>query len=377
MTTSVLMPIDLRKPLTCGVALLQFLAAFICVLFRICSSDKVPAVFVFGDSLLDSGNNNYLVSFAKADYNPNGIDFGGPSGRFTNGRTIADILANELGLSFIPPYMAPTTQASAILKGVNYASGGGGILLHTGQMWVGRINMDSQIDNFENNRQDMISMMGDSAAQDLLKKAIFIVSLGSNDFLSNYIAPTVTSPAERDLISPQVFVASMASTFRQQLTRLFNLGARKFMVANVGPIGCIPSQRDINPGAGDGCVSFPNQLAQSFNSQLKSLVEKLNKNLQGSIYVFADSYRIMQDVLQNYKAYGFENSDSSCCHLAGRFGGLIPCFPESTVCEDRSKYVFWDAFHPSEAANMVVAKRMLDGDANDIWPMNVRKLSQA
>lgn len=54
----------------------------------------MPAFFIFGDSLVDAGNNNYIASLSKANYPPNGIDFFGqqPTGRFTNGRTIIDIL---------------------------------------------------------------------------------------------------------------------------------------------------------------------------------------------------------------------------------------------------------------------------------------------
>lgn len=74
-------------------ALLNLLPLFIVlVLFNVSTSDYLPANFVFGDSLVDAGNNNYLVSFSKANYVPNGIDFGRPTGRFTNGRTIVDII---------------------------------------------------------------------------------------------------------------------------------------------------------------------------------------------------------------------------------------------------------------------------------------------
>ncbi|XP_028760135.1 GDSL esterase/lipase At4g16230-like [Neltuma alba] len=73
---------------------------------------------------------------------------------------------------------------------------------------------------------------------------------------------------------------------------------------------------------------------------------------------------------------GFENSDSTCCRLVGRFGGLAPCLPKSEVYEDRPKFVLWDAYHPSEAANMIIAKRLFDGDANDNSPINIRKLSE-
>ena len=55
----------------------------------------VPAMFIFGDSLIDNGNNNNLPSFAKANYYPYGIDFnGGPTGRFSNGYTMVD----EIGI---------------------------------------------------------------------------------------------------------------------------------------------------------------------------------------------------------------------------------------------------------------------------------------
>lgn len=75
-------------------------------------------------------------------------------------------------------------------------------------------------------------------------------------------------------------------------------------MTNVGPIGCIPNQRDTNPAAGDGCVPFPNQLAQLFNIQLKGLIEELNSNLKGSMFVYADVYSILEDILNNYEAYG-------------------------------------------------------------------------
>ena len=60
---------------------------------------QVPCYFIFGDSLVDNGNNNQLQSLARADYLPYGIDFpGGPSGRFSNGKTTVDAIG-ELALS--------------------------------------------------------------------------------------------------------------------------------------------------------------------------------------------------------------------------------------------------------------------------------------
>jgi len=55
------------------------------------AAPQVPCYFIFGDSLVDNGNNNQLQSLARADYLPYGIDFpNGPSGRFSNGKTTVD-----------------------------------------------------------------------------------------------------------------------------------------------------------------------------------------------------------------------------------------------------------------------------------------------
>ncbi|XP_020202215.2 GDSL esterase/lipase At4g16230-like isoform X2 [Cajanus cajan] len=331
------MGIKLNRPI---IVQILFLVFIVLSLFRITTSDNLrPANFVFGDSLVDVGNNNYIASLSRANYVPFGIDFGRPTGRFTNGRTIVDIIGQEMGIDFTPPYLAPTTAGPVILNGVNYASGAGGILNLTGKLFGDRINFDAQLDNFANTRQDIISYIGLPATLNLFRRSIFSVTMGSNDFINNYLAPAVII-LEQELASPELFVTTLVSRFREQLIRLFNMGARKITVTNVGPIGCIPSQRDTNPAA--------------------------------------DVYHILEDLLNNYAAYGFEDPSSGCCRvlLGGRFGGLIPCGPTSTVCSDRSKYVFWDPWHPTDAANVIIAKRLLDGDHNDIFPVNVRKLIQ-
>jgi hypothetical protein len=54
----------------------------------------VPAVMVFGDSLVDIGNNNYIPTIFKADFPPYGRDFKDhvATGRFSNGKLLSDII---------------------------------------------------------------------------------------------------------------------------------------------------------------------------------------------------------------------------------------------------------------------------------------------
>ena len=49
-----------------------------------------------------------------------------------------------------------------------------------------------------------------------------------------------------------------------------------------------------------------------------------------------------------------------------KIGGL--CLPDSTPCRDRKAYVFWDAYHTSDAANRVIADRLWDDMARASAP---------
>jgi hypothetical protein len=50
-------------------------------------------LFVFGDSLVDVGNNNHLSTMAKSNFYPYGIDYnGGSTGRFSNGKSLIDFI---------------------------------------------------------------------------------------------------------------------------------------------------------------------------------------------------------------------------------------------------------------------------------------------
>lgn len=58
-------------------------------------AEAARAFFVFGDSLVDNGNNNFLATTARADSYPYGIDSASrrASGRFSNGLNIPDLIS--------------------------------------------------------------------------------------------------------------------------------------------------------------------------------------------------------------------------------------------------------------------------------------------
>ncbi|XP_052108464.1 GDSL esterase/lipase At1g74460 isoform X2 [Arachis duranensis] len=321
--------------------------------------------FIFGDSLSDVGNNKYLSkSLAQASLPWYGIDFGNglPNGRFSNGRTVADIIGDQMGLPRPPPFLDPSLTEDDILhNGLNYASGGGGILNDTGTYFIQRFSLYKQIELFEGTQELIREKIGKEEADKFFKEARYVVALGSNDFINNYLMPVY-----RDswTYNDDTFIQYLIQTLRAQLTALHALGARQLMVFGLGPMGCIPLQRVLSSSASGGCQHRTNTLALSFNKAAAKLMDDLGKQLANSSFRFGDAYDVVSDVISNPNKYGFENSDSPCCSF-GRIRPALTCLPASRLCKDRSKYVFWDEYHPTDSANQLIANELINNFNKD------------
>ncbi|CAN0870823.1 GDSL esterase/lipase At1g74460 [Linum grandiflorum] len=313
--------------------------------------------FIFGDSLSDVGNNIKLQkSLAQASLPWYGIDFGNglPNGRFTNGRTVADIIGDNAGLPRPPAFLDSELSEDVILdKGVNFASGGGGILNETGGLFNQRISLSRQIELFQGTQKLITSKIGKEEADKFFQEARYVVALGSNDFINNYLMPIY-----RDswTYNDQTFVDYLMETLGLQLKLLHGLGARQLMVFGLGPMGCIPLQRVLSSSG--GCQERTNKLALSFNKAADKLVTGLSSQLPNATFRFGDAYDVVNNLISNPRKYGFSNSDSPCCAM-GKIRPALTCTPASNLCKDRSKYVFWDEYHPSDSANELIAKELI------------------
>ncbi|KAL3845684.1 hypothetical protein ACJIZ3_003087 [Penstemon smallii] len=337
---------------------------------------QVPCFYIFGDSLVDNGNNNDILSLARANYRPYGIDFPqGSTGRFTNGRTFVDILAQLLEFpNYIPPYAR--ARGRQLLQGVNYASGASGIRDETGNNLGGHTSMNQQLDNFATTVREISRYFrGDTnALASYLSKCIFYTGLGSNDYLNNYFMRDYYSTGSE--YTPKAYAASLIQDYTKQLTELYNLGARKVIVPGVGQVGCIPYQLARYDGNGSRCNEEINSAISLFNTGVKRLVDGFNKGqLRGAKFVYLDSFQSSKDLVQNARTYGFEVVDKGCCGV-GRNNGQITCLPLQMPCDERQKYVFWDAFHPTETANILLAKKAYSSKSKSYaYPINIQQLA--
>ncbi|KAK1311852.1 GDSL esterase/lipase [Acorus calamus] len=91
------------------------------------NATKFPAALIFGDSTVDSGNNDYTATLVKANHSPYDMNSPGGqlTGRFSNGMFMPDFLTSSLGLKeSIPPFLDPELSDEDVKMGVNFVSTG-------------------------------------------------------------------------------------------------------------------------------------------------------------------------------------------------------------------------------------------------------------
>ncbi|KAH6818112.1 hypothetical protein C2S51_001715 [Perilla frutescens var. frutescens] len=306
-----------------------------------------PCYFIFGDSLVDNGNNNGFNTSAKANYSPYGVDFPqGPTGRFTNGRTTADYHAEMLGFDGpIPPFVG--AQGDDIINGVNYASAASGIRSETGQQVV--INcLNQQLRNHNVTISHLARLLGSRhSVKEHLNKCLYSFFVGSNDYISNYYLPQYYNTSK--LYTLDQYATVLIQQYSQQLKRLYNFGARKISVSGLGQLGCIPAilARGTN---GSHCVDVINHAAALFNDRLKLLVIGLNNNLTNAEFIYIGGMADLSPTVLS--AHGIRHMSRPCCKMSSTTG---LCTRGETPCPVRDVHVFYDYFHPTQIVNKIVA----------------------
>ncbi|GAB2282863.1 hypothetical protein Dimus_017398 [Dionaea muscipula] len=324
-------------------------------------SRRVPAVFAFGDSIADTGNTNYLTTIAKCNFPPYGRDFPGgkPTGRYSNGKVPTDLVAEKLGIKeFLPPYLNRSLEIDDLLTGVNFATGGTGYDPLSAQD-ANVYSLLDQLELFKEYKTKLKAAVGESRTSNLIKQSPFLVFAGSNDITNTYFL--LSSRKLRYNVSQYTdLLVSYASKFYQAM---YKEGARIIGILNVPPVGCLPSQRTLAGGPQRSCVDEYNRAATLFNSKLNAEVESLNTKLHGVTILVFDVYQPLLDLINNPSQTGFQVVNKGCCGT-GNIEVLFLCtkFDDPLTCKDDSKYIFWDSFHPTEAAYRAIFEHIaLDG----------------
>ncbi|PNS93466.1 hypothetical protein POPTR_018G088800v4 [Populus trichocarpa] len=333
---------------------------------------QVPCYFVFGDSLFDNGNNNYLDNAAKVNYLPYGIDFDtGASGRCSNGLNIADTIAEQLGFdSYITDF--GVGGCTNFLDGVNYGSSGAGILDYTGSLAGELFTMNAQLFNHNITVSRISKILGsEEVARKYLSQCIYVSDMGHNDYLNNYFKEEYNSSKQ---YTPEKFAQLLIETYETQLEKLYCSGARKIAVFGLIRVGCMPHNRQNHPNDVDessSCVEKFNSDVQFFNAELPGLLNRLNTKHSDAVFTYINSYEIDSDDQTNT---GFTYTRESCCKVES---GSVPCTSLSVPCSNRSDYVYWDGAHFTEAKAWAFGKRAYKSQSpQDACPYDISELAK-
>ena len=158
-----------------------------------------------------------------------------------------------------------------------------------------------ELEYYKQYQKDLRGYLGNEKANEVLREALYVLSIGTNDFLENYYIIPKGRSSQFSIKEYQNFLVGIARDF---VTELYKLGARKIAIGGLPPMGCLPLERATNILSGSVCIEEYNNVAKQFNVKLKSLVEELPVKLVGICPVFSDPYDILYDMIQNPTSFG-------------------------------------------------------------------------
>ena len=313
---------------------------------------KFQALYVIGDSLVDSGNNNNLTTKIKSNFAPYGSDFEGgkPTGRFSNGKTIADYIAIYYGLPLAPAYMGLSEeQKNNISTGFNYASASCGVFNDTGKRLGHCLSLTAQVDLFketvDNNLKKRFKTKSELSKH--LAESLFMTAIGINDYVFYFNKTT----------DPNEFANKLLHDYLIQIQRLQRLGARKFFINNLKPLGCYPNIIATTVPRGS-CNDGLNLAISIFNTKLRKGLSHLKEKLSNTSFLYSDYFNFMLGLRgpsSNQSSSNLMDSTSPCCPSVYDGALFTTCTPTSIACKVPDSHIFFDPFHPTQLANFMYA----------------------
>jgi phospholipase/lecithinase/hemolysin len=280
----------------------------------------IDAIYAFGDSLSDVGN-VYAGS--------GGTIPGAPyvNGQFTNGNVWVQDLASDLSLAPLTP---------SLLGGTDYAYGGaetGPTSFNTAPLATDLVGGTGQIAQFS-----AVHATADP-------NALYTIWIGSNDLLD------IPTGATSSQIASDIGTA--IANIDTAIGTLATEGAKNFLIVTVPDLGKTPGAIAGGPAVEAGASA----LSASFDTTLVNGAGPIPSlsalgTADGLNLSVLNTYSLVDSIFANPGTYGFTDVTDPCLTGAVNYSGGTPC-------ANPNQYLFWDALHPTAAADVLVADAAL------------------
>lgn len=249
------------------------------------SAQPIHQLYVFGDSLSDVGN---VFRATGGLYPPNPPYF---KGRYSNGPVWVEQLANRLKLVSEP---GSNLACGGATTGSNSTMGVPGLLV--------------QVQNFK------------ATHPQANPNALYVIWAGANDYLQG-------------VNSPEPTIANLSTAIQT----LINLGANKFLVANLPDLGNLPATRN------SASASALSALTKAHNLRLSSFLERLQQQSPDLQLLQMDAATLYRTAIADPAKFGFTDVRTACLE-------------QSASCPNPERFLFWDGIHPTTAAHTILAE---------------------
>ena len=259
-------------------------------------------IYIFGDSLSDTGNlASILGDFPFPYYN----------NRISNGPVAVDTLAAGIG------HIAnPSLHLVGPADGTNYAV-------------VGARAAGNEAIDLATQTQAFLLNHGQMAPAD----ALYVVMIGGND-VRDTVAPGAID--SRQLLNNAVIATT------ENINLLITHGARHFLVINVPDLGALPETRILAQLTGDARLpARASRLSKRYNRKLTLALKTLRRQSDAAIVEF-DLFSFGRLVIDNAELFGYTNTTDAC------FSSIsLEFHPDCDFGANFNQFVFFDEIHPT------------------------------
>jgi phospholipase/lecithinase/hemolysin len=298
------------------------------VLSQPASAANFNQVFVFGDSLSDTGNIANATNFAFPPSPPPPQTSPYFQQSFSNGPLWVDYLSQQLGLNLT---LATSPNVNTATQGVNFAFGGSTTGLNNAFLPIPTLpGVLAQVDLFTQSLQ--------ARNQKADPNALYFVWGGGIDYLFG----NTTNPSE--------VVGNLASA----ITSLTSAGAKNIGVFNLPDLGSIPFVTN-NPNNPPQLSAGLTALTNAHNTGLGNVTNALRSSTGANIFT-VDVNQLVTNILANPQQFGFTNA-TNACFLADfdqiRTGNF-------NVCNNANDFLSYDGVHPTTRGHRLIAQTALN-----------------
>jgi len=302
------------------------------------SAQSFSDIFVFGDSLSDTGN----LAAALAP-NPLPLPPAHSNGgrRFSNGPLAVEVLAGIFDLH-VDPFLMGTGGTNFAFASARAAGGDEDIGLST--------------------QMAAFFAAQTNAGGEIPADALYIIIIGGNDVRAAALAG--------DEHSAKKIIKRAVRKIEKSVQRLVAAGAKTIIVGNSSDVSLLPEAAFL-VGAGD--VAYPeraSRLSMQFNKRLSKRLN-LRRHRHGhrgkhgkdhhdfdkndAKIVLFDIFSFFKFIISNHEPLGFSNTEAPC-FINNQLAFNPLCFAGDSPLPIFERFIFFDLFHPTANVHKMVGQ---------------------